>query len=144
MGSDKSSVLLPTMTSFTARTCLMFFSLDRTMTKNQLLSTKFKPKYLAVVSIWKEKKTAWLLLFLILTAIKNFGEHLDFGYWPIQWNEQRKNCSQKKPQENRTEGGDISKIWSFLTTWIYYCTKDTFFSWSTDHYLFWVVDKLRL
>ena len=81
----------------------------------------------------------------LTSSLFNFNKHkhLDFGYWPIQWKEQRKNCSQKT-QENRTEGGDISKIWSFLTTRIYYCTKDTFFSWSTDHYLFEVVHKLRL
>ena len=42
---------------------LLFFSLDQPVTKNQLLFTKSQLKFLVVVSIRKEKRTAWLLLF---------------------------------------------------------------------------------
>ena len=59
----------------------MFFSLDQPVTKNQKLNTKCLPNFFAVVSIWKEKRTAWPLLFSNRNEKKNFGPHLVFRIW---------------------------------------------------------------
>ena len=50
---------------------LMFFSLDRPVTKNQILNTKYLPTFFVVVSIQKEK-------FWIKTTSKKIGWHLVF------------------------------------------------------------------
>ena len=50
---------------------LMFFSLDRPVTKNQILNTKYLPTFFVVVSIQKEK-------FWIEKTSKKIGWHLVF------------------------------------------------------------------
>ena len=37
----------------------MFISLERLVTKNQLLHTKCQPNIFIVITIWKEKRTDW-------------------------------------------------------------------------------------
>ena len=55
----------------------LFFSLDRQVTKHQILSNKCQPNFFVVIIIWKEKMKAWPLLFLIWNSNKKL--HLTFG-----------------------------------------------------------------
>ena len=74
-----------------------FFSLVWTVTKNQILNKKCQTKFLCVISIQKEKKTALPFLFLNWNKKKKIGWHfvfstyLVFSHRPFQWKEQGKN-----------------------------------------------------
>ena len=55
---------------------VLFFSLDRPVTKNQILNTKCQPRFLAL-SQFQKRRTAWpLLFFRFEMTTKNFNWHL--------------------------------------------------------------------
>ena len=61
----------------------MFFSLDRPVTKNQILNNKFHPKFNVVILLHTSK---W-------NSNKNFSRHLVFSIWYLvtgQYNEKNK------------------------------------------------------
>ena len=55
---------------------VMFFSLDRLLTKKQMLNTKCQPKCFLVIAIWKEKMTTFPILISVWNNNKDFGWHL--------------------------------------------------------------------
>ena len=56
----------------------MFISLERLVTKNQLLNTRCQPNIFIVITIWKEKRTYWPF-FAKERKTKNLCWHLVFS-----------------------------------------------------------------
>ena len=68
---------------------VLFFSLDRPVTKNQILNTKCQPRFLAL-SQFQKRRTAWpLLFFRFEMTTKNFNWHL---FLVTGWSSEKNIC----------------------------------------------------
>ena len=60
---------------------VLFFSLDQSVTKNQILNTNFLPKFLVFISIQKKKKKGLSYSLFELKQQQKNGWHLVFSIW---------------------------------------------------------------
>ena len=88
----------------------MFFSLDQSVTKNQILKTTCQPMFFVIVTNRKEKRAECLFSFQFVTLTKHFYWHLVSSIWFLAtgWSNEKNNKAVYSNYNNY--------IWALLIT----------------------------